>query len=229
MPPEHSLTYRFALKNLTHLSRLHNINKILNSIVNKDPYCDVGCSNGYLTNIFAEKYGIKNVTGFDNDIENLAIARNFYNRIEFRHIDLNTQYKFESKFKLVTCFETLEHVGDLNNALNNLIELVDSNGILVISVPIEVGLIGLIKFLIKTIVFRYTLNELTIEKKLPHYFKYLLCLLLYKDPTIYRKNQRGFGTHFGFNFEYITIWMNENKINYKLVKKATTAFYIIKL
>ena len=122
MALDHSLTYkRKGLKNILHKRRLKKILNILDSqnLKSTDSYLDVGCSNGYLTNLISKKYGFLISLGVDNDNNNLDIARDKYNHINFEHIDLNNStVNTKEKYDVITCFETLEHVGDIENALH---------------------------------------------------------------------------------------------------------------
>ena len=111
-------------------------------------YSDFGCSNGYLTNIFANMLNTKHNYGYDHS-DNIHIARKKYNNIIFNKLDLNIINKFELKYDLITCLETIEHVGSIQNALTNLRDCLSSPGLIILSMPIETGFIGLIKYIIK--------------------------------------------------------------------------------
>ncbi len=229
---DHSLTYTDKkLKNLPHRNRLRNIFSILDQLnFNREKYCDIGCSNGYITDLINKKYTPNQTVGFDHNLENLNIAKNNYSNIEFLRIDLNIFTKHNKKFDLITCFETLEHVGNIENAIKNLLNFAKNGTIILVSVPIEVGLRGLLKFLIKTLVFGYSLDEINKNGIKYFYWKYLFCLLTNKDISRYRSSHvSGYGTHFGFNYKVIDKTLRKKRINYFLKVKGTTAFYIIKI
>lgn len=190
--------------------RLKQIIKIVDTIMIREPYLDVGCSNGFITNKIVSKYCISQATGFDHNKDNLKIASERYPDIEF---------------KFITCFETLEHVGNLENALINLINLINYQGTLLISVPVETGLIGLIKFLIKTIFYSYNLKELDNRKSI--YFKYLFTLLSGKSVSQFRSIRDGYGTHFGFDHKCIESILYKSDINFKKFVKSATAYFLI--
>lgn len=223
---DHSLTYKQKnVKNIPHLIRLKQIMKIVNIIKIKEPYLDVGCSNGFIINKIVSQYGIIHAMGFDHNRDNLKIASERYPNIEFDYIDLNTLNTVDKKFKFITCFETLEHVGNLENAITNLINLIDNRGTLLISVPEETGLIGLIKFLAKTIVYSYNLKELDDSKSA--YIKYLFTLLSGKSISKFRSNRSGYGTHFGFDHKCIDRILYNANLNFKKIAKSASIFYII--
>jgi len=116
---DHSRTYKVkSVRNAPHISRLKNILSFLDSNPNicGKSYCDVGCSNGYITNIIMKRYRLSDVVGFDHSKDNLKVARKLYSAISFRNIDLNHSIVSNKKFNLVTCFETLEHVGNVECA-----------------------------------------------------------------------------------------------------------------
>jgi 2-polyprenyl-3-methyl-5-hydroxy-6-metoxy-1,4-benzoquinol methylase len=119
---DHSLTYREKkLKNIPHIIRLKQIMKIVATFKIKEQYLDIGCSNGFVTNKIVSENGLSDATGFDHNRDHLKIASEKYPNITFSFLDLNVVNTIEKKFKLVTCFEVLEHVGNLENALTNLI------------------------------------------------------------------------------------------------------------
>ena len=223
---DHSSTYREKkLKNIPHIIRLKQIMKIVAAFKIKEPYLDVGCSNGFVTNKIVSKYGISDATGFDHNSDHLKIASERYPNIAFNFIDLNVVNTIEKKFKLVTCFETLEHVGNLENAITNLINLTDIDGVLLISVPVETGLIGLCKFLIKTIFYSFDLKEL--ENGKPVYFKYLFTLLSGKSISRFRCDCSGYVTHFGFDHNRIDSILRNSNVAFKKFAVSTSFFYLI--
>lgn len=60
----------------------------------------------------------------------------------------------------MTYFETLEHVGDIESALTHIIERANSPGSILITVAIEIKIVGILKFLPKTTVYKYKPEEL---------------------------------------------------------------------
>jgi hypothetical protein len=160
----------------------------------------------------------------DHTIDNLILAKSLYHNINFNFINLNIiNSNIFEKFDFITCFETLEHVGSINNALQNLVSLrTNSNTPIIISVPIEVGLIGIFKFLFK--IFKgYKLSEL---KGNPSKVQYLISLLK-GDISKYRDVKEGWGTHFGFDYNEIDHILMSQNINFTTRNYFTTRFYII--
>lgn len=227
MTIDHSLTYKkFRFRNIPHLIRLKHINYILKKNILKpiNNYADFGCSNGYLTNIISKSTFIKNTYGFDSS-KNIEIAKKKYPKIKFSYFDLNIENKnIDLNFEFISCFETLEHVGNRKNALLNLKNLSYKNSMILITVPIEIGFIGIFKYIIKRFIFRYKFS-LNCSS-----FRYFLYLLSNKNISKLRLNSSRYSDHFGFDYrsldeEVVEIFKNWNINTYN---KGTTRFYILK-
>tara|TARA_Y100000287_G_C14234109_1_gene363788 strand:- start:8526 stop:9239 length:714 start_codon:yes stop_codon:yes gene_type:complete len=222
---DHSKTYKdFKFRNIPHILRLKKHINILKNLKNKsfNSYSDYGCSNGYITNIISKKINPKKTVGFDHSL-NLELARKEYPEYEFKFFDLNIPNNNNEKFDLVTCFETLEHVGCIFNGIDNLINSLTKKGILIISVPIETGLIGFLKFSIKRIFYKdtYTLNKPELS--------YLKALLLNKDISGFRDpDQTHYGPHLGFDYRVIDRYLKKfSSINFQFFNSYTTRYYIV--
>ena len=223
---DHSKTYKdFKLRNIPHILRLKKHISILKKFNDKsfNSYSDYGCSNGFITNIISKQIKSTKTVGFDHS-QNLELATKEYPEYEFKFCDLNIPNTCNEKFDLVTCFETLEHVGCIFNGIDNLINSISKNGILIISVPIETGLIGLLKFSIKRIFYkdRYTLKKPELS--------YLKALLLNKDISGFRDpDQTHYGPHLGFDYRVIDRYLkNFRTINFQFFNSFTTRYYIVK-
>tara|TARA_A100001035_G_C27664059_1_gene445176 strand:- start:81 stop:812 length:732 start_codon:yes stop_codon:yes gene_type:complete len=222
---DHSKTYqKFNLRNIPHILRLSKHLQILRKYKSKKfySYADFGCSNGYVTNIISKKIKALKTVGYDHSL-NLDIARKKYASYEFNFYDLNIPKLNVEKYDLVTCFETLEHVGSITSAIKNLINSLNDKGLIIISVPIETGLIGLIKFTIKRLLYkdRYNLSK-------PE-FEYVKALFMNRDISSFRdKDATHYGPHLGFDFRIIDGILNkELKIDFKAFNSLTTRYYLI--
>ncbi|PUZ28118.1 hypothetical protein DCC81_01145 [Chitinophaga parva] len=231
MPVDHSLTYKKkSLKSLPHRYRLKVIFGQLDRFSIKDDlFADVGCSNGFITNLITKKYAVKKPVGLEYVEEHVLAARKSYPHIRFDQINLNNDLpvKFKCQFDVITCFETLEHVGNLPQAISNLIEMGKSDARILITVPIEIGPWGITKYLLKRNVYKgYTLQELGVVKSR----NYFSDLLRGKDISVYRDPSRpGWGTHFGFDYRRIDKLLADKNISFKAKNHFTTRFYAIKL
>jgi 2-polyprenyl-3-methyl-5-hydroxy-6-metoxy-1,4-benzoquinol methylase len=226
----HDLTYTDRrLKNIPHKLRLRSIFRVIDRAGVGDrkdlTYADFGCSNGFVTDLVARHIGPRKTVGFGHNREELDDGKARYPDIDFRFFELNEPAD-AGRFDLVTCFETLEHVGDLDIAIRNLIDATAPGGTLVLSAPIEVGPVGTFKFLLKTILYRYDLNELPGGAAL--YFRYLKTLLKNGDVTVFRDSRSGWGTHFGFDYRIIGRKLSAMGIKYKAFTRGTTRFFIAK-
>ena len=202
MAIDHSLTYRkLTLRNVPHFLCAATIAKIIKklNIPRASIYFDVGCSNGYLTARIARMIEADSAIGFDHCEENLNFARRVYPHLEFRNLDLNVRQECSGKADLVTCFETMEHVGNVDAAIYNIYAMVNpGGGVILYTVPIESGFIGTIKYIVKTKLFGYTLRELTHDPKTIR--MYQKALFSGKDISSFRNTRSGWGTHFGFDY-----------------------------
>lgn len=195
MATDHSLTYKkISLKNIPHILRKRSLEKEVSKLPkNHESYADFGCSNGYLTNIFRQILNPKETYGFDYT-ENIEKARNDYPEINFDILNLNKPYMLERQYNIISCFETIEHVGDELNALNVIKNASNDKSIIILSVPIEIGLIGIIKYIIKRYLFRYELPLNCSD------FRYFKALLFKEDISQFRKNQDHYSSHFGYDY-----------------------------
>jgi SAM-dependent methyltransferase len=220
---DHSLTYRRGLRNLPHRRRLHAIIAALTrgDAARVGSYADVGCSNGYVTALVSERVRAERTVGFDHAEGHLERARREHPGIEFRLIELNRPLPAgHETFDLVTCFETLEHVGDLEQALADLLALTRPGGTLFLTVPIESGPRGLVKFLIKVGLFRYSLKELPPRPRLA--LSYLGALAANRNLAAFRDRRHGWGTHFGFDWREVERLLRARGVSFEARSDLTT-------
>jgi 2-polyprenyl-3-methyl-5-hydroxy-6-metoxy-1,4-benzoquinol methylase len=230
MAVDHSQTYKkITLRNLLHISRMKSILALMKRECNPagKRYADVGCSNGYLTAIIHDAFHPEQSTGFDHEPEHIEAARSKYPQLRFEQIELNDENAIQSsEYDVVTCFETLEHTGDLRNAVHNILALSKPNsGRVLISVPIEIGAAGVFKFLLKTLVYRYSLEELSQENGF--YWTYLRALLRGERTSRFRGPRKGWSTHFGFDYRDIDDLLRERGVRFRAFNRFMTRFYVI--
>lgn len=231
VPIDHSLTYKGrALRNIPHRRRLRHLLRIADrELKGIDTaavrYADFGCSNGYLTNVLTQRFHFESSYGFDNNLENLDIARDRYPNISFELFDLNILGRIPDKFDVIICPEVLEHVGNLGNALLNLLNSMKSKtSVLIVTVPVEIGARGLAKFLLKRFVYGYSLDELSG----PSTLDYIGALLKGSRMSSFREPRAGWGTHFGFDHRDIDQILQRRAVNFTAVNNLTTRFYVIR-
>ena len=203
--------------------RLRTIVRTLRARLNTPPrnYADFGCSNGFITNQIVELLGVFDATGYDYS-DNVLVGPGLYPKIRFERLDLNIVHDNLDHYELVTCFETLEHVGNIASAVQNICQSRGPDGVILVSVPIEIGWIGLAKYIVKRLFFRYELPLLCND------FKYIAALLRGERISRYRKTEAGYGTHFGFDYRDV----DELLARYagapvKVWNSGTTRFYFV--
>jgi 2-polyprenyl-3-methyl-5-hydroxy-6-metoxy-1,4-benzoquinol methylase len=227
---DHSITYRkLTLRNIPHIIRLRGIFNLVRKNKqngNNLSYLDVGCSNGYITNVLSKELGAKRIKGLDHNVENLDVAKENHAHIDFDFVDPNKVTVPIEKYSFITCFETLEHVGNLPVAVQNLVNYAEENATIVISVPIEIGFFGVIKFLAKTLLFGYKLDEFSTKVRWGSYFQKLMSG---QRISTYREARDGWGTHFGFDYRDVDDIVFSLAKDCTLYNSFTTRFYIIKI
>lgn len=224
---DHSIRFKQSnIKNLVHKARLNEIIKILkNGDLTNKSFADIGCSNGYLTALIAEKCNPREAHGYDYLPEHLDAGRKSYPFIQFHLINLNAIEPPAQQHDMVTCFQVLEHVGNLHNALINLVNLTKPQGLLFLAAPIEIGWQGLIRFLAKTTIYRYKLTELPPKNNL--HAKYLMTLVGGGRISNFREPRNAWGTHFGFDYRDIDDFLKGQQLSHRAYNKLGTRYYLI--
>ena len=224
MATDHSLTYKkIKFRNLPHFLRKRELLKLVDTAPkNTRAYADFGCSNGYLTNLFAQILSPEKSFGFDHS-DNIEIAQKTYSNITFGYLNLNQASQIDELADVITCFETLEHVGDTFSAIKTLRSSCSKHGVVLISVPIEIGLVGLIKYAIKRLIYRYPLKLNCGD------LKYVLALATGGDIGKYRIRADGYGSHFGFDYRAIDAELDQVFSGFIINRRNTftTRFYHI--
>ena len=221
------------LVSIIHRNRLKEIIKIISKYFYKKDrgilWADFGCSDGFIIEQVQKslkpiKFG--KIIGFDHshDLINFAKKRNLKNST-FEYFNMNEVQDSMQKFDLVTCFETVEHVGNQNNAIKNLFDHIKKDGLLILAVPNETGLIGIIKFLGRYILRLNPYGNFFDGKSRIGYF---INLLIDKPISSFRnKNQIGHGPHLGFDYRETEKILNELFINDNKLKLIERRFTIL--
>ena len=102
-------------------------------IFNQKNVADIGCGTGNLLQILSEKKNITSLTGFEYSDVVIEIAKKTCPKANFFQFDI---YKGSSqKFDILFCTEVLEHLLYPDKALKNILNMIDDNGILLLTVP----------------------------------------------------------------------------------------------
>ncbi len=163
---------------------------------------DFGCSNGFVLEQLRARYLTSTdweLFGFDHGrtFLNLAIAKNIPNA-SFSRFNLNVPSdEWKDAFDVVLCLETLEHTGVFRNALRNVANAVRPGGWLVVSIPVEIGLPGIVKYFGRRLLRR---SEYTRFFQNKSELSYVASLLSGADMEAFRQPpENGWPEHLGFD------------------------------
>lgn len=99
----------------------------------KTKFLEIGCGTGeFIRQIFASK-DIE-ITGSEVYLKGLLSAKKKLLSVEFIQFDV-TQGRIGTKFHVIAAFDVIEHVDDDRAALSNINQMLEDNGVLIISVP----------------------------------------------------------------------------------------------
>jgi SAM-dependent methyltransferase len=172
---------------------------------------DLGCSDGF---VLAElrRRGVLpaawRMDGYDHQQRLLREARaRHLPAARFRRVDLNdVGSRVNEEGDLVLCLETLEHVGDYRAALEVAHHAVVPGGLLVLTLPNEVGVIGMVKLLGRPIVRRGAYEGFFSHPR--QALRYGVTVAMYGDLERFRDpRRRGWGPHLGFDHRRVTSYL----------------------
>ncbi|MCB0280007.1 MAG: class I SAM-dependent methyltransferase [Calditrichaeota bacterium] len=107
---------------------------------------DIGCGNGRFTRLIRERFDA-DIDAIDNN-QNTESLNNRFEGIRFIKADVTT-YKFDRTYDAVTCLDVLEHFEDVDSIVERIKSLLNPNGVLIISAPVESFFYKCGRFLIK--------------------------------------------------------------------------------
>jgi SAM-dependent methyltransferase len=188
-------------------------------------YADVGCGGGSITQRIVEAIQPSRAAGYDSNPNLIAAAANLFPDISFRVWNLTQNPVHCETYDLVTCLETLEHIEDYKSALSNLLGI--SAGTLLITVPIELGILGAAKFIAKTILGRKPLGS----EHSGSSFAYVKTLLAGGDISGFRvhSNDGFWVSHTGFDYRKIDDFLKSRHIDFSARNRGWNRFYRISL
>jgi len=206
---------------LIHRDRLRRILSIfLNlNLPKQGIWADFGCSDGFILELIADSIVSDKWQFYGLDYEqkwiNLARNKNISNAT-FERFDLNAvNNRYTSRFDVVTCLETLEHTGNYQNAFKNLYLSCKKQGLIILSIPNEIGIPGIIKFLGRKLSDKNTYQGFFNNGKKE--IDYFFTLLRGSDISAYR-NPAGviWGSHLGFDYRNLENYLYSKYINTNL-------------
>lgn len=200
---DHAATYRKGTAKWVHRNRLGNLIEILDGLPHQDDghLCDLGCSDGFILSQLRELPALEawHFSGFDNKANHIDAAQARQIRdTEFATADLNLPNpELRGRFDLTLCLETLEHVGNYRAGLKNVVSATRSGGHIIISVPNESGLAGVVKYAGRRFTRRNPYGDFFKERSERQYVK---DLVLGRRLDTYRQPERwGWAPHLGFD------------------------------
>ncbi len=229
----HELSYKgYGIRNIVHKNRLKNIVAVFKIIADELQrkkgqivVADFGCSNGFIISKYLEIVEEKerwSFFGFDHNENLLSLARERgIPNTHFSYFDLNKYYnKLDCQFDFVSCMETLEHTGNYKIAFENLYRACRTGGVIMISLPNEIGFPGMMKYAGRKIRKYNTYSNFFYGKSELDYF---YSLLIGERLDIYRDQERsGWAEHLGFDYRCFEEYVVSNYINkFKCIYRST--------
>jgi 2-polyprenyl-3-methyl-5-hydroxy-6-metoxy-1,4-benzoquinol methylase len=102
--------------------------------LNKDEFriVDIGCSIGFLLNLFKEN-GFKKLIGIEPSKACCLVAKRAFGLSMFN--GAISEYEPKTKFHLIMLSGVLEHIQDLHSTMPQILKLLDNDGTIVVAVP----------------------------------------------------------------------------------------------
>ncbi len=118
------------------IKRLDFITEVLRSNLPANAeVLDVGCGNGVISRSLGEKgFHVQGVDVSPKAIEK-ARSLNKFNHVKFDVLSAEQIVANGQKYHAVICSEVLEHLNDPGKLLNTLHDILDENGVLIVTVP----------------------------------------------------------------------------------------------
>ena len=212
-----TINNRYLIKRYSHIKRFKIAINLLNFHKN-DVFIDYGTQDGYLiSEILKKTIQPKIIVGYEpvslefEDLKKTLDKKN-YNNI-FLTKKLNLLPVKISNFTKISCLEVLEHLSSFeqDKILKEIFELMDTKGNLIISVPIEVGIGGFLKNILRSLI-----GQSHEGSSMKNIFKSLFGI------KIIREKNKFINSHIGFNHNDLEKLFAVN--NLKIYKKVYSPF-----
>ncbi len=103
--------------------RLLYVNRLL-KYIKLENYLDIGTGNGQIASVITDDYNIKNTYGIDlYDPENYQGPTN----VKYQKSKIPLPFK-DNMFDLITCFQSLHHLDDIEKMLTEIVRVLKPNG-----------------------------------------------------------------------------------------------------
>lgn len=223
--------YNYLQPGITSLMKIRHFEQALNltqKFFHNVNVIDFGCADGpFLPSL--SKY-FNHVLAIDINPRKIKFSSKLANIMNLKNVELlcNDTMTFDDvksktsnhKYQILYLLETLEHVGDIYNPwesridfIRELFNLIDEDGIIIISVPNMIG----ISFLLQRVGF-ILLNVKRDKISLTD----LLKVTLFNDTTNLEKEWQG--GHFGFNHKKLEYYL---KKEFTILKRKNIIFQVL--
>ena len=201
---EDTIDNKNFFKRFSHKSRFVVAKKLLYKYkpLNNISMLDFGCGNGFFIKYLIENKFNFNFSAYDPVDEQINEMNDLFNSSKIDNVKIYDDYDLiNDKFDIISCLETLEHFReeDQKNHLLKMRKLLKPDGVIYISIPIEVYLSGFIK-----IILRVLMGQSQENTSLTNIFKTLFGLKI-SNPDNFSKNylttsEDYLNTHMGFYY-----------------------------
>jgi len=176
---------------------------------------DYGSGDGYLIKILSKNFK-KSVFHIYEPDKNMILEIRKNLRGINKKIFFNRKKLKKNSYDIVCVNEVFEHLSysGVNESIKILKKILNKNGILIISVPIEVGLAGFLKNLI-----RYLINQKHSNTNIKNVIKSLLYLKIKRPNLEYNES------HIGFNYLSFIKMLKQKGINITKISFSPFGFF----
>ncbi len=135
---------RFPGKRWAHRSRFRDALKLL-SLTENDTFLDFGCGDGFLLELASRKTSPDKIFGYEPSEMMRCLANERLG--DSAHIFSNPTELENMKFAKISSLEVFEHLPEkeLSESLGAISKMLESDGLFLVSVPIEIGISAIIK------------------------------------------------------------------------------------
>jgi SAM-dependent methyltransferase len=214
----------FGLQSLPHRIRIRQVISALRRLCFPGfTMADVGCGGGYVTEKLVSALRPGKAAGFDFNRDLISRASEMFPNISFHVWDVTRQRPPVEKYDIVTCLETLEHVLDYEVAISRILAI--TSKFLLITVPIEIGAVGIAKFAGKAAFGRDVITEEHVGSR----YSYFRQLVSKGDISAFRKNCHAghWLSHTGFDYRKIDEFLNFQSVKFNAKNRGWNRFYLI--
>ena len=216
----HALSYKglspAAFAHRSRLARLHMLIRGTRLPV-EGLLVDLGCSDGFIIEQLWRHGDLPagwRFAGYDHAARLLEAARlRGVPNTEFHLIDLNDpDARALDPGDLVLCLETLEHLGDYRSGLHVIDASTRPGGRIVLSMPNEVGLVGLVKFVGRPLLRAQPYRGFFSSRE--EVFRYLAAVVSGREIAGFRSPPRSmWAAHLGFDHRIVSRYITERYVH----------------